>query len=176
VTSTHAAERDAARTAARGASSVLFVCLGNICRSPLAQGVFEHHARSQGLTDLVIASRGTGDWHVGDPPDPRTLAVAKRNGLTLTSRGALYTPRDHAAFDLVLAMDRANLAEVRRRGCPPERSHLFLACAAGQVDPALDLQVPDPYRGGERDFDDCYRLVHVGTAALLAAIATPGKC
>lgn len=154
--------------AARGARRVLFVCLGNICRSPLAQGVTEHLARERAQLDqLTVASRGTGGWHVGDPPDPRTIDVARRNGIALRSRGAQLEPSDLAEFDLVLAMDRSNLAAISRMGCAPGKAHLFLSLIAGELPAGLNLEVPDPYQGGTAEFDACYRLVRAGSERLL---------
>lgn len=95
-------------------SRILFVCLGNICRSPTAEGVFRHRARQAGFTDLQIDSAGTAGWHVGKAPDPRTVAAAQRRGYDLSAlraRQVLVTDFDH--FDFVLAMDRQNLAELK---------------------------------------------------------------
>lgn len=155
----------------RGARSVLFVCLGNICRSPLAQGVFEHLAAERGVRDqLLIESCGTGAWHVGNPPDPRTIDVARRNGVTLRSRARQFDPMtDPKRFALILTMDRRNLRDVTRQ-CDETgaaRVRLFLEFA----DPALagshGLEVPDPYCGGPEGFDLMYLLVRSGASGLL---------
>lgn len=153
---------------------VMFVCLGNICRSPLAQGVFEHLAEARGVRDqVIVASSGTGGWHVGEPPDRRSIDVARRNGVTLRSRGQKLDPRRHFdAFDLLLAMDRQNLADMLAAGCPPDRAALFLSFAPGTLaathsEPMRTLEVPDPYHGGAEGFDAVYQLVHAGAEGLL---------
>jgi protein-tyrosine phosphatase len=147
--------------------SVLFVCLGNICRSPLAEGVFRHLARERGLADrLRVDSAGTGDWHVGEPPDRRSAAVARDHGIELESRARQVTAADADAFDLVLAMDRSNLAELER---------LFGGRGAAELrlfrhwDPGADgdADVPDPYYGGPDGFEEVHRMVTRTCAALL---------
>jgi protein-tyrosine phosphatase len=156
---------------------VMFVCLGNICRSPLAQGVFEHIAEQRGvLDDLVIASSGTGNWHVGNPPDPRSIDVARKHGVPLRSRAQqLAAPAHFDDFDLLLAMDRSNLQTMLRRGCPPSKAALFLSfappdTAARHPDAMRTLEVPDPYYGGLEGFDVVYDLVYSAADGLLSAI------
>lgn len=163
----------------RAVRSVLFVCLGNICRSPLAQGLMEHHAAQRGVRDrLTIESCGTGAWHVGNPPDPRTLDVAQRNGVRLRSRARqLAAPADFERFDLLLAMDRQNLAAILRQGCPPSKALLFrtfdpTSWHAPEQDP-WNLEVPDPYHGGPAGFEDGFAMVHRTTCALLDAMFAP---
>lgn len=170
-----------------GVSSVLMVCLGNICRSPLAQGVLEHMAHQRGLRHrLTIASRGTGHWHVGDPPDPRSIAVAKSHGVTLSSRGRQLDTPDFGAFDLVLAMDRSNLKNIARlagvhtpgmtydRGpvqlSKGSRAHLFLEFAPPELAERYALEVPDPYTGGPEGFEEVYQLVEAGCQGVLDAV------
>jgi len=155
---------------ARGCRRVLFVCLGNICRSPLAQGVFEHLIQGRGIhNQFTVASCGTGDWHIGQPPDPRTILVAERHGVKLHTRGRqLDAAMDFARFDLILGMDRRNLEGIRALGCPPQIAGLFLLYAASTVHPHLD--VPDPYYGGPEGFDEMYRLILLGSEALLDAM------
>lgn len=159
--------------------SVLFVCLGNICRSPLAQGVLEHLADRRGVRrELTIESCGTGSWHIGETPDPRTIAVAARNGITLCSKARQLDPvRDFERFDLLLAMDRQNLSDVLRSGGPRHKAMLFRT-----FDPAVlpnpesishgsgNLDVPDPYHGGPEGFDLGYRMVHRTAMSLLDGI------
>lgn len=146
---------------------MLFVCLGNICRSPLAQGVFEHLTVASGRSaEFVIESCGTGGWHVGDPPDPRTVAIAGRNGVRLDTRARQLDPAiDFERFQLVLGMDRNNLGEILAAGCPGERAGLFLGYAAAKG--LRDLEVPDPYYGGPEGFERMFRLVRAGAEALL---------
>jgi len=156
---------------------VLFVCLGNICRSPLAEGVFLHLAREAGLEDqFEVESAGTGDWHVGERPDARAQAVARRHGVDLPSRARQVTPEDLETFDHVLAMDRENLRDLRRlagRGRTADvrllRAHDPMATSDDDGD------VPDPYYGGASGFDLVYDMVHRSCSALLAELTAQKK-
>ena len=162
--------------------SVLFVCLGNICRSPLARCLFEHLVTADGLRDrLDIDSCGTGHWHVGGPADHRACAVAARHGLRLIHKARLLDPAaDFDRFDLILPMDRSNLTTLLERGCPRHKARLFLSSAdqTSLADPDFShlksLEVPDPYLGGEDGFEQVYRLVFAASRGLLHAVRTPG--
>jgi protein-tyrosine phosphatase len=151
-------------------TGVLFVCLGNICRSPLAEGVFLHLARERDAIDRFrVDSCGTGGWHAGEPPDSRAQAVAKRHGVTLPSRARrLDAPGDFERFDLIVPMDRANLRDLLDEGAPSERTRLLRSW-----DPALvgrrerGLDVPDPYYGGADGFDEVFRMVRDACAGML---------
>lgn len=148
--------------------SVLFVCLGNICRSPLAEGVFRDLARREGLA-VEVDSAGTGDWHVGHPPDRRAQAVAARNGLDIAGlRARQVTPDDFRRFDHIVAMDASNLANLeamRPADATAKVARLLdYAPATGVAD------VPDPYYGGPEGFDETHRLVEAGARGLLARI------
>lgn len=153
----------------RSVRSVLFVCLGNICRSPLAQGVFEHMVCQRGLgSHFTIESCGIGHWHAGSPPDERAIAVARRNGINLRSRARQVDPKaDFSRFSLVLAMDRRNLDSILSRGCPAPRARLFLEYAPRELALRYNHEVPDPYYGGPDGFDEVYGLVHQASAGLL---------
>lgn len=151
---------------------ILFVCLGNICRSPLAEGIFRHLATEAGLDGrFEVDSAGTGAWHVGEPPDRRSLGVARKNGVTLEGRARQVEPEDFAAFDLLVAMDRDNLRQLealRDRvggGTPIRLLREFDPEAGG------DLEVPDPYYGGPDGFDRVYEMVHRSCMTLLEALA-----
>lgn len=137
---------------------ILFVCLGNICRSPTAEGLFRAIVKRRGLEDRVeIDSAGTGAWHVGNPPDRRMRQAAKRFGYTLGGRARQVRVEDFERFDLVLAMDRDNLADLEAM-CPPEyaeRVKLFRS----YDDEGADPDTPDPYYGGEEGFDEVVRIV-----------------
>lgn len=155
--------------------SVLFVCLGNICRSPLAQGVLEHLATERGVRDrLLIESCGTGAWHVGNLPDPRTIDVAFRNGVALRSRARQFDPAsDFQRFGLILAMDKRNQRDILSgagANADERKVRLFLEFA----DPALaephGMEVPDPYHGGAAGFDLMYRLVRSGAEGVLREV------
>lgn len=149
---------------------VLFVCMGNICRSPTAEGVFREHVRrhAPGL-DIEIDSAGTHGYHVGEPPDPRTVKAAARRGIDLSSlRARQVQDEDFERFDLILAMDRLNHATLLDRS-PPEhhtriRTLLEFAGAAAPAD------VPDPYYGGAKGFDDVLDLVESAADGLLGEV------
>ncbi|MBY0262598.1 MAG: low molecular weight phosphotyrosine protein phosphatase [Phycisphaerales bacterium] len=151
--------------------SLMFVCLGNICRSPMAQGVFEHLAAQRGVRDqLTIASSGTGHWHIGDDPDHRTVRVCSERGVPLSSKGRQLARDDFDRFDLLLAMDRKNLADILRLGCPHARAALFMAFAPEDARRSCNLEVPDPYHGGPAEFQHVFTLVSAGAKGLLDAI------
>jgi protein-tyrosine phosphatase len=156
-----------ASSAASGTTSVLFVCLGNICRSPLAEGVFRHLAADAGLADrFVVDSAGTGAWHEGEPADSRSIQVAAAHGVTLDGRARQVTAEDLRAFDVVLAMDRDNLdvlEEISSTAGGTARLHLLR-----EFDAAADSdEVPDPYYGGPHGFENVYRMVHAACEGLL---------
>jgi protein-tyrosine phosphatase len=150
--------------------SVLFVCMGNICRSPTAEGVFRHQVEAAGLADrFTIDSAGTHGYHVGEPPDTRTVAAARRRGYDLSQqRARKVDASDFATFDHVLAMDRDNL-RLLAAACPPAHVHklgLFMAFASNS---ASDV-VPDPYYGGAAGFDTVIDYAEDASAGLLVAL------
>ena len=146
---------------------VLLVCLGNICRSPTAEGVLHAiAAREFPALDLQVDSAGTANYHVGEPPDRRTVAAARRRGYELAAlRARQLSAADFANFDYVLAMDRANLSELETwpRGLSSARVGLFLEFAP---DCGRD-EVPDPYYGGAEDFERVLDLCEAGARGLL---------
>src|SRR4051794_13614088 len=152
---------------------LLFVCLGNICRSPSAEGVMRHLVDGAGLADRVeLDSAGTGSWHVGSPPDTRAAAVARGRGIALEGAARQVTPEDFEEFDLLLAMDRENLGNLRRLAPGDEaRGKVRLL---REFDPAsagsADLDVPDPYYGAANGFDLVLDLIEAACAGLLAEI------
>lgn len=148
--------------------SVLFVCLGNICRSPLAEGIFRDLAAQEGVA-VEIDSAGTGDWHLGHAPDPRAQAVADKNGLDIAGlRARLVTPEDFRRFDRIVAMDASNLANLE--AMRPADAKATLARLLDFADGVDLADVPDPYQGGPEGFDETYRLVAAGARGLLDAI------
>jgi protein-tyrosine phosphatase len=149
---------------------VLFVCMGNICRSPTAQGVFRHLVEQEGLSHLITTdSAGTIDYHVGKPPDRRARETALRRGLDLSDlRARQAKAADFAAFDYVVAMDRDNYTDLLRL-CPEgleAKLHLFMDFA-----PELEVQeVPDPYYGGPSGFERVFDMVEQASHGLLQRI------
>lgn len=148
---------------------ILFVCLGNICRSPTAEGVLRRHLQHAGLADRVeVASAGTGDWHVGQGPDERTCRAALARGYDLSrQRAQQVTPAHFADYDLVLAMDSSNLRDLQalRPGTARGELDLFLRRYGAGVD-----DVPDPYHGGADGFEQVLDLIEDACQSLLVEI------
>lgn len=150
--------------------NVLFVCLGNICRSPTAEGVFEALVEKEGLGGQIsIDSAGTGNWHAGSPPDRRAQAAARLRGIDLSRQRARQAKRDDFnRFDYVIAMDQDNHHDLFRL-CPPgdeQKLYLFLEFA-----PALNRRdVPDPYYGGDGGFEGVLDMIEAAAQGLLADI------
>ncbi len=146
---------------------VLFVCLGNICRSPMAEAVFLQMVREADLSDKIeVDSAGTGDWHIGQPPHKGTLEVLKRNGVPANSRARQVRLDDLTQFDFVVTMDERNTRDVGELGREAPRAHV--ARLLDFVVDSNDKNVPDPYFTG--DFDGVYALVRTGCARLLEHI------
>jgi protein-tyrosine phosphatase len=152
---------------------ILFVCLGNICRSPTAEGVLRHKLAAAGLDgEVEVESAGTGDWHVGNPPDRRATEAAAERGIVLAGSAQQIEAFHFDDFDLILAMDRQNLADLRLLAPDAEaggKLHLFrefdpLAAESG------DLEVPDPYFGGADGFEEVLDMVERASDGLIAEI------
>jgi protein-tyrosine phosphatase len=154
---------------------VLFVCLGNICRSPTAEGVMRALVLDAGLTgEIQLDSAGTGSWHLGSPPDPRASAAARSRGIVLEGSGRQVKDDDFKDFDLIIAMDSSNLRELRGLASgEDERAKVRLL---REFDPAssgaADLDVPDPYYGAPGGFDEVLDLVQAACQGLLDQIRT----
>ncbi len=149
---------------------VLFVCLGNICRSPTAHGVFEHKVKHLGLEHSVhVDSAGTAAYHVGNPPDERSTAVARKRGYELSHlRARQAVDADFHRFDYILAMDQSNYDNLRALAPADGKARLALFLEfAGDVE---RLEVPDPYYGGEQGFNQVLDLVEAASEGLLADI------
>ena len=148
---------------------VVFVCLGNICRSPLAEGAFTAHLEARGLRDrFEVDSAGTSSYHVGELPDPRSIAVAARHQVDIShQRSRQFVAEDLRTFDYVIAMDRSN----RRNMLALNRSdeHGSVTLLLDEIDGA-EREVPDPYYGGPQGFDTVWRMVDDATSALLDRI------
>ncbi len=149
---------------------MLFVCLGNICRSPTAEGVLrELAAREAPGLSLEIDSAGTADYHIGSPPDPRSQSAARDRGIDISGlRARQIEPRDFERFDYILAMDGENLAQLERLRPRDSRAHveLFMRFAPQLGEP----EVPDPYYGGPADFERVLDLTTAAARGLIAAI------
>jgi protein-tyrosine phosphatase len=158
---------------------LLFVCTGNICRSPTAEGVMAQLLAAEGLADEVIVdSAGTGSWHVGDPVDPRAREAASRRGLQLNSVARQVRPHDLDDFDLVLAADRANEQELLAvAGSDPERRDKVRLLR--EYDPRAveegDLEVPDPYSGEGDGFEHVLDICEAACVGLLEALEESGQ-
>jgi protein-tyrosine phosphatase len=165
---------------------LLFVCLGNICRSPTAEGVMRALVEQAGMSDRVeLDSAGTGAWHVGNPPDTRAVEAASVRGFALAGRARQIRPEDFDDFDLMIAMDSENVRELRRLA--PGREEREKVRLLREFDPANagdqgqpsrplaqlvagEMDVPDPYYGGEGGFEQVLDLVQAACAGLLEQI------
>lgn len=152
-------------------TKIIFVCLGNIVRSPLAENLFRHLTQQNGTADqYIVASGAVADWHVGDPPDSRMRRIAEQHGLIYDGRGHQVTRQDMQKFDLVIAMDRENAA------------HLHRLAGSAQVETKIHLlrefdpmggpatSVPDPYYGSLDDFEEVYQIIERSCQGLLEAL------
>lgn len=140
-----------AASGGEGVPSILFVCLGNICRSPLAEGALRAEAQRRGL-DLIVDSAGTGDWHAGEPPDERAVAVATRNGVDISPlRARQVTRADFTRFDHIVALDHDNLKNLRRLA--PADATAELSLLLDHVPGQEGQAVADPWFGDAAGFD-----------------------
>lgn len=146
---------------------VLFVCMGNICRSPLARALFEHQSEERGVGGrLRIDSCGTGAWHVGNGADPRTIMVAQSHGIPMVHTARRFHADDVWTFEHIIAMDRANLRALEELGCPAGRATLLRT-----FDPGADHdEVPDPYYGGPDGFERMYEMIDRACRHLLERV------
>jgi protein-tyrosine phosphatase len=155
---------------------ICFVCLGNICRSPTAEAVMHHLLAREGLQGRVsVESAGTGDWHVGEPRDRRSQAVGRERGIPLSGRAQQFTAADFDRFDHVVAMDRSNRDDLLRMArTPADRAKVSLLRAFDPKAPA-DADVPDPYYGGPRGFDEVFDICEAACAGLIDHLRRAGE-
>ncbi|MBL7812748.1 MAG: low molecular weight phosphotyrosine protein phosphatase [Bacteroidetes bacterium] len=146
---------------------ILFVCLGNICRSPLAEGLFLHHASQAGVQHLFeVDSAGTNGLHVGEDPDPRTRRNAAKHGIELNHKGRKFEKADFDNWDYILVMDKQNQHTVRTY--TNDDLHLTKIHLLRNWDPISEAQeVPDPWYGGEEGFEQVFQILHRSTENLL---------
>jgi protein-tyrosine phosphatase len=156
---------------------ICFVCLGNICRSPTAEGIMRAQVAQAGLDEQIeVDSAGTASWHRGELPDARAQAEAARRGVELRSRASSFQPGDAHTYDLVLAMDHSNLRDLHDLNPEPHLQQRIVLLRS--FDPALqpddphDGAVPDPWAGGEEGFAEVYDLIEAACAGLLDHILT----
>ncbi|WP_245414807.1 low molecular weight protein-tyrosine-phosphatase [Brucella oryzae] len=145
-------------------TSILFICAGNICRSPLAEGVMGHVLEKRGIRHVPVDSAGTNGYHTGEEPDERSISVAARHGLDIsTQRCRQLIAADFTRFDLILGMDRYNMRMIAGRMPANASAHigLFTEIAEGRA-----IEIPDPYYGGIGDFELVYRMVLAASIAL----------
>ena len=157
---------------------ILFVCLGNICRSPTAEGVMRHVVREEGLEERIdIDSAGTGGWHVGAPPDERATAAARKRSIALDGAARKFSPDDFDEYDLILAMDSENRRDML--ALAPDDEARAKVRLLREFDPAadgvVDLDVPDPYYGGDDGFEHVLDLVEAATRGLVASLRATGR-
>lgn len=151
--------------------SILFVCLGNICRSPTAAGIMRSLV-AQSARPIRVESAGVGPWHVGKPPDGRAVAAAQRHGVDLTTeRAQMIAASDYRTYDLILAMDRSVLAHVLQRAPADATARIGLF---RQVAEDIEADVEDPYTGPEDDFDTCFAEIETAAKALHARLLETG--
>ncbi|MDF1629766.1 MAG: low molecular weight phosphotyrosine protein phosphatase [Alcanivoracaceae bacterium] len=153
---------------------ILFVCLGNICRSPTAEGVFRQRAAAAGLSLSLIDSAGTASWHVGKAPDARTVKAAAGRGYDLsTLRARQVSVADFNAFDFILAMDEQNLAELQ--SIQPAQSLAELGLFLDYAEGAVEREVPDPYYGGDQGFQTVLDLIENASDGLIRRLRGIGS-
>ena len=152
-----------------GKINILFVCMGNICRSPTAEGVFRHHVNDSGLGDRIVAdSAGTHAYHVGEPPDRRACAAAERRGISLGEiRSRRVSDSDFEAFDYVIAMDEDNRHLLLEQAPEVHQSKVRLFLSFTSSD---ETEVPDPYYGGAAGFERVLDLVEEASRGLLETL------
>jgi protein-tyrosine phosphatase len=157
---------------------LLFVCMGNICRSPTGEAVMRGVLRREGLDDAVeVDSAGIGSWHVGEPPDARSTAAAQARGIVMEGAARQVTARDFERFDLLLAADESNFAALRALApdAPARDKVKLLRSFDPEAVEAGDLEVPDPYYGGPDGFEHVIDVIASASEGLLDALRAEGR-
>lgn len=161
--------------AVSGPRRILFVCMGNIIRSPLAEHLFRHLAMESRLDGKVeVDSAGTGGWHAGEAPDARMRRTAAGHGLKYTGEARQVRLRDFEEFDLILAMDTDNLAELRSRARGPGQLERIRLLRDYDPEAGRNASVPDPYYGGDEAFEETYAIVERGVRGLIHNLESGG--
>lgn len=152
-----------------GKKRVLFVCLGNICRSPAAEGVLQAAVRKAGLEESIeVDSAGTSSFHIGEPADKRMRAAAANRGFDLTSRSRMVSRRDFAEFDVIIAMDRKNFRELLSL---VEGTNSKVRLLSDYLDGDWPDEVPDPYYGGDEGFEEVLNMLEAACPRILDELA-----
>ncbi len=147
---------------------ICFVCLGNICRSPTAEGIFRHLLRERGLADsVVVDSAGTGAWHVGKSPDSRAAAEASRRGIELSGKARQFSSSDFDRFDYVIALDDMNASDLAEIAPSAEARNKVRLLRSFEPGAPPGASVPDPYYGGARGFEEVFDICEAACAGLL---------
>ncbi|MFT5823691.1 MAG: protein-tyrosine phosphatase [Crocinitomix sp.] len=152
---------------------VLMVCLGNICRSPIAEGILRHKATEQGL-EIITDSAGTSAYHIGDSPDARMIVTARANGIEISDLSARqFNKADYQNFDLIYAMDESNYDNmIRLAATDEEREKVVLIL--NESNPGSNAEVPDPYYGGDQGFQDVIDLLNIAVDKVIERIKANG--
>jgi low molecular weight protein-tyrosine phosphatase len=155
-------------------TKILFVCLGNICRSPLAEAIFNHKVNEKGLAGrLEAGSSGTSDYHIGQPPDSRMIRNANKNGIVINHFGRQLIEEDLETYDYILAMDKSNYRDILLLS--NSQDHVDKISLIRQYDPAeTGGEVPDPYFGGERGFQEVFNMLERSIENLIAFLQGDG--
>jgi protein-tyrosine phosphatase len=154
---------------------LLFVCMGNICRSPLAEGIFSHLVRERGKDFRYrLDSAGIGDWHAGQAADPRSQAVAKKHGIILAGRARQIAAEDFAAFDWILAMDKQNRRDLLALA-PEDQAGKIRLIREFDADGGPEAEVPDPYYGGQQGFDRVFSMLQRSCLRLFELLEGGGR-